>query len=392
MSCRRFQFLRVGETWLLVFALTLLSPSIQARYRNPDLVNIPVERLIKNLEALAIKDPKDVQVRFNLARVHAMAFALKTDTAQIRKDDEKAGAWFGYAPANVPFDVKPTNDKNELRIARRHLAESIKRYEEVLKLSPDNLVARLGYAWSVEQSGQKQRAIKEYRKVIEAAWEKEKEMRRAPLGWHSVTAEASGYLIPLLDPDRDKKEIKTLEDRRDQTSRLPRPVTPVVVPLSNGLDVRDLEDHSANVAFDADGTGLKKNWSWITKDAGWLVFDPHRTGKVDSALQLFGGVTFWMFWENGYQALGALDDDGDAVLKGKELHGLAIWQDVNANGVCEPGEVKPVASWGVVAISCRYVRDAKHPDRIAYSPEGVYFRDGSTRPTYDIILRGRSAP
>ena len=105
-----------------------------------------------------------------------------------------------------------------------------------------------------------------------------------------------------------------------------------------------------------------------------------------SALQLFGGVTFWMFWENGYHALAALDDDCDGMLAGKELEGLAIWQDLNGNAICERGDVKPLAEWGIVAISCRYVRDLKRPDRIAYSPQGVFFRDGSNRPTYDIIL------
>jgi hypothetical protein len=45
--------------------------------------------------------------------------------------------------------------------------------------------------------------------------------------------------------------------------------------------------------------------------------------------------------------------------------------------------------WGIVGISCNYVRDGRHPDGIAYSPRGIYFRDGSSRATYDIILRGR---
>ena len=120
---------------------------------------------------------------------------------------------------------------------------------------------------------------------------------------------------------------------------LPRPITPIVVSLRNGAAARDLENHSARVAFDADGTGLQKHWTWITRDAGWLVYDPHNTGKITSGLQLFGGVTFWMFWENGYQALAALDDDGDGMLTGRELKGLAIWQDLNGNGVCERGDV-----------------------------------------------------
>jgi hypothetical protein len=388
MKSRRSPFLRMVIA-LSAFVLILPPESGQGEYVFPDLVNVPVERLIKNLEAIARNDPKDVRVRFNLARVHAMAYALKTDTAQVRKNEEGRGAWFGYEPAHVPFKAISTNDKNKLNAAREHLAKAIERYAEVLKLDPGHLTAVLGHAWCIDQSGDRDRAIKEYREVIEAAWVKEKDMKQAPLGWHSVTAEAAGYLIPLLDKDRDNREINLLRDRIRRTSAIPRPITPIAIPLRDGLTAYDLEERSARVAFDADGTGLKKSWTWISNNAGWLVYDPHGTGKVGSALQMFGSVTFWMFWENGYQALGALDNDRNGILTGSELEGLAIWRDVDCDGVSDRGEVRRLAEWGIVGISCKYVRDGRHPDGIAYSPRGIYFRDGSSRATYDIILRGR---
>ncbi len=387
MWSRRISFQWAGAILLLALICALQLKLVQAMYIEADLVNVPIERLTKNLEALVNNHPKDVQARSNLARVYAMAYALKTGTAQVRKGKENEGAWFGYEPAHVPFTVKPASDQQKLKTAKEHLASAIVQYEEVLKLAPDNLTAALGHAWCVEQSGDTQKAISEYRKVIEAAWAKEKDMKLAPLGWHSVTAEAAGYLIPLLDKDKDKGEIRVLKDRIARMRAVPRPITPVVIPLRDGLALSDLEDRSASVAFDADGTGLKKRWTWITKDAGWLVYDPRGTGKVTSALQLFGSVTYWMFWENGYQALAALDDDGDGMLAGKELHGLAIWQDVDGNGISDPGEATQLARWGIVGISCRYVQETKLPDGITYSPRGVIFCDGSSRPTYDLILR-----
>jgi hypothetical protein len=66
-----------------MFVLVLSQEVIHGRYVRPDLVNIPVERLIKNLEAIAEDDPNDAQIRFNLARVHAMAYALKADAFNI---------------------------------------------------------------------------------------------------------------------------------------------------------------------------------------------------------------------------------------------------------------------------------------------------------------------
>jgi tetratricopeptide (TPR) repeat protein len=321
-----------------------------------------------------------------------MAYAYKTDTAVFRKGLVFEGAWFGYTPPFVPSTlVKKTDDADNKKAAQAHLERAIQRYREAVKLAPNDLPARLGLAWAIEQSGDKEQALKDYRKLVADAWAKEKTLDSLPLGGHSVTAEAAGYLIAMLDKDKDKEEIATLEERRKKMNALPRPVTPLVIPLRDGLRVQDLEDRTASVAFDADGSGLKRRWTWVTKDAGWLVYTPRGQSKVESALQMFGSVSFWLFWDNGYQALAALDDDGDGMLRGKELESLAIWHDADGNGVCDPGEVKPLSAHGIAALSCRCERDASHPDRIAFSRAGVVLRDGRTRSSYDIILHRREA-
>jgi hypothetical protein len=118
-----------------------------------------------------------------------------------------------------------------------------------------------------------------------------------------------------------------------------------------------------------------------------VVYDPKGEGRITSGLDLFGSVTFWLFWDTGYDALQALDDNRDGKLTGPELAGLAIWQDSSHFGVCDPGELKSLKDHGIVAVSCGFERDPSHPDQIAFSPMGVTFRDGTTRPTFDIILR-----
>ncbi len=381
-----------NRPWLFLttaVVVLLLAGHAAARYAMPLLETIPVQRLVENLERLAQKEPKDAQLRLNLARVHAMAYAQKVDQVQVRQKNDTMGAWFGFEPKHVPFTAKATDDKGKLEAAGEHLKKAIQRYQETVALAPDNLTARLGLAWTVEQSGKRAEATKLYREVIERAWVKEKEMKRAPLGWHSVTAEASGYLIPLLDATKDKQEIETLRQHSAQLKKLPRPVTPIAIPLRDGLRAEDLMNASARVAFDVDGSGLPQRWTWITPDAGWLVYDHRGKGQVTSGVQLFGNVTFWLFWDNGYQALAALDEDGDGWLTGRELEGLAIWQDLNGDGICQPNEVKSLVEWGIVGLSCRCQQDTSHPDGILYSPDGVRLRDGRTRPSYDLILHRR---
>ena len=159
------------------------------------------------------------------------------------------------------------------------------------------------------------------------------------------------------------------------------------MPLRDGLGAAGLEVAHAAVRFDADVSGVKKRWTWITRDAAWLVYDPPGRGEAESALQLFRGVTFWLFWEHGYAGLGALEDDRDGQLRGEELRGLALWRDANGNGIADPGEALPLAEYGIVAVSWRHGGDESHPGRIAFSRAGVTFHDGHTRPTFDLVLK-----
>jgi hypothetical protein len=384
-------YLRNLATCVLGLAVCVtLVPPAPAMFIRQDLDKVPVDRLVTNLEETVKKDAKDLKALVNLARVHAMAYALKTDTAEVRKGKEAEGVWFGYEPALVPFSkVEKTDDADKLKAAKAHLAEAVERYKQAVALAPDDLTVRLGYSWTVDQSGDKDEAVKQYRSLLDDAWKKEQDLKSLPLGGRTVTGEGAGYLIALLDADKDKDEIATLTDRAAKLNKLPRPVTPIAVPLRDGLGARDIEDLGAAVAFDADGSGLKRKWTWITKDAGWLVYDPKEAGDVSSGLQLFGNVTFWLFWSTGYDALASLDDNRDGVLTGDELRGLAIWNDANGDGVCDPGEVRPLSDYGITAVSCRFERDPAHPDRIAFSPKGVTFRDGTTRPTFDLVLKPR---
>ncbi len=380
---------RIAGFFACLSLVLLFGSSADAIFLRPDLEKIPVEKLIKNLEAQAQKETKNVNTRYNLARVHAMAYALKTESCEVQKKKQTEGAYFGPTPAVVPFKAVEAEDKEQREAAKKHLDKAIATYKALVNDQPLHWPAQLGLAWCLEQAGDKAGAIKGYREVIEAGWEQERKLKTGPLGGNFLTKEAAGYLIPLLDPTKDIDEIESVQQRVAILSKLPRPITPIAIPLREGLTARDLEDKNASVRFDADGTGLDRRWSWITKDAAWLVHDPKATGKITSGLQLFGNVTFWCFWDNGYEALRSLDDNGDGILTGEELAGLALWHDKNGDGVCDPGEVQPLSYFGIVGISCQWQTDPAHPDRLAFSPRGVIYRDGTTRPTFDLILRQR---
>ena len=370
---------------LVMLALFASAPSTRALYIRPNLAVVPIKRLIENLEKHVKNNPKDAKLKHNLARAHAMAYSWKTSTAQVLQGKEEKGPWFGYEPKHVPFSGKGPKGAKKPDDPTKHLTKALSWYRKVIDAEPKNWTARLGYAWLTLKSGKKMEARKLLRELIEIAWQKEKNMKVAGLGWHSVVAEAAGYLMPMLDKEKDKKEIDELNRRIKFVKRLPRPITPIAIPLQDDLTVGDLVNQNARVKFDADGTGLQKTWTWITPKAGWLVHDPNHTGKVTSALQMFGGVTFWMLWANGYQALSALDDNGDGKLTGNELRGLAVWHDRNSNGISERGEVKTLKEMQIVELSCRHV-SSNSQTHVAKSAKGVRFKNGKQRATYDVLL------
>lgn len=380
---------RYRAFFMVAAALIAASASLGGIYMRPDIEDVPVARLVANLEKELAADPKNPDIHLRLARLYAIAYSANTTELPVTvlagaDKKPRQEVWFGHEPNLVPQKVAPGATRSES--SKAFLGKSVEHYRKVVELNPTGLVGRIGLAWTLEQSGDTSGAVAEYRRVIEQAWPKEEKAKFAEPGQRFYTEEASRRLIPLLDPRRDAGEIATLRSRAESLGRVPRAITPIAIPLSDAATPRTIVDLAARVAFDADGTGLRKAWTWITPDAAWLVYDPLSRGRISSALQLFGDITFWNVWRDGYEPLRALDDDGDGELRGRELRHLALWRDANRDAISDAGEVRPVSGYGIVGLACRADRgDGTYT--VAVADKGARFSDGRTRPTYDVILR-----
>jgi hypothetical protein len=289
--------------------------------------------------------------------------------------------FFGFGQFTVPEQVLPQAENDAARAkARAHLARAKQRYEDVLALEPNNALAHLGLAWILEQDGQISQAIAAYRNAFREAWRTEGKVAGLGLGAKPIAFEAAAFLLNHLDSDTDAAERAELAAAMEHLSRLPRPITPIIVPLGPTAALTELLDPASPVRFDLDGSGLARAWGWIRPEAAFLVWDPAHTGITTSGIQMLGSVSFWLFWSDGYAALAALDDNRDGTIAGTERDGLALWHDANANGVSDPGEVKPVGAWGIESLGT-----CAHPD-VDGTPmvsRGVVFADGTVRPTWD---------
>jgi hypothetical protein len=407
--------MRFTRTWVIVILSLLLVNSSRGKFAFFETRQVPIDRVFKNLQLRLEKDTNDFSATYCLARLHSMAYAT-TNLAEInvRKDNSEpvlSRPW----ESDVPLSVQTFTSLDARKAAFEHLTNAITLYERAIFLLKKStnvaerrwmvLPTQLGWAWCLDQAGRTNEAIAMYRKTLKVAWKIEvtgdfdfkqwvsdawgdlktgrnpiRSHPRGSLGDFSYSEEIIGYLLRLLDPVEDAEEIAQLNKDKKTLSSMGRWVTPILIQLQANAEFDELVDQKSSVAFDLDGSGLKRKWAWLTPKAGWLVFDPERTGCVESGLQMFGNVTFWIFWPNGYEALSALDDNGDGVLSGEELRGLAIWNDRNCDGVSDPGEVIPVEELGIEVISCR---SQVNSNGMHWNPAGVIFANGTLGASYD---------
>ena len=407
---------------LLLLTTLCLNPDCQALYIQFETEKVPVERILENLQTKLKQQPDSFDLHYQLARAHAMAAFTESGELTVYKSKNPPGAVQyseGGGDNGTPLDWgfrHDTNDRLNGREIGKNLSRSLKHYqvaigllrktEDHAKIRSEISKVHLGYAWCLEKAGLKWLALERYRETFCIAWSLEvsrsfdvqawkdgvrlnlkdlkpmtpNQIERSHLGSGiCLSEEAISYMLRILDKEKDAAEISMLNHHKRALEKMGRSVTPILIPLSDA-PFEALVDPAAQISFDLDGSGLKRHWGWITPKAAWLVFDGKQSGQITSGLQMFGSVTFWIFWRDGYQALGSLDANGDDKLTGDELAGLALWHDADGDGVSDPGEVRPIAEHGIDQLSCR--GEAAGPD-LRLNRQGVRFKDGTFRASYD---------
>jgi tetratricopeptide (TPR) repeat protein len=376
----------------------------------------PVERLLKNTEAYVREHPDDPRGYYVLGRVHALAYCLKTD--KLRQFGEPEGkAELPRLDRHEP-DGREEDEKNQSPPAeqlQRHLAEAVRNYRKAIALAPEAGLYHfsLGYVleagtadaqaagpllglgpktegkadWAKQM---REEAIAQYWEAYRLCVMEDLKTEFLSSGDMPVAYEAAeSYLRLVQERGPAEAERKRIEQAGKDLGTFRRKggfVTPIIFSTIRACPLEELLEPAKTVRFDLDGDGVVEEWPWVKPDTCILVWDPGHTGRVTSGRQLFGSVTWWIFWRDGYHALDALDDNRDGFLSGDELRGLAVWRDANGNGVSEPGEVVPLSALGVVALSvCATERVEPGPSPAC--PQGLRLADGRALPTYDWVAR-----
>ncbi len=104
--------------------------------------------------------------------------------------------------------------------------------------------------------------------------------------------------------------------------------------------------------FDITGDGQEDYTEWMVGNANDGLLVMPENGKVESALQLFGTAGGY---KDGYEKLSLVcDKDKNGWVEGGELEGLAIWRDINSDGVCQSNELSSLDDYQITAVSTNH--------------------------------------
>ncbi len=160
-------------------------------------------------------------------------------------------------------------------------------------------------------------------------------------GWHPYGQALLGEISDLISEPWDR--AKNWFPRRD--------------PLAIDMDGDGIETTGADgsVLFDHNGDGVKTGTGWVSADDGFIVLDRNGNGTIDTGAELFGVDTVkadGSLATDGFDALSDLDSNGDAVFDAKdtEFANVKIWQDLDQDGISDPGELTSLTDAGIVSI------------------------------------------
>lgn len=153
---------------------------------------------------------------------------------------------------------------------------------------------------------------------------------------------------------------------------------PLVLDLDgDGIELININE--SEVEFDYNQDGSVQKTSWVSGDDGLLAIDNNKDGTINDIGELFGNRS-----QDGFSELSGLDSNGDGQISQLDdlFDELLVWQDKNADGVSQQGELSSLNDLGIAAISLNATETGQtsQGDGAGYvsHTSTLTFEDGST--------------
>ena len=187
--------------------------------------------------------------------------------------------------------------------------------------------------------------------------------------------------------DKQLRDILEGETPSDKEAREVR--SPLAIDLDgNGIETSNIKN---GVYFDIDSDGFAEKTAWLNAKDAFLAIDRNKNGVIDNATELFGDLTA----ENGFEALKAMDSNGDGVIDANDAgwEDLMLWIDAINDGVSQSEELVSVKDAGIERIELNYqeqnVTDENGNEHRQTAT--VYWQDGHTTVIEDIWFQTNQA-
>jgi len=156
-------------------------------------------------------------------------------------------------------------------------------------------------------------------------------------------------LAPSVSGDDGTDQLIGVETAQfsDQSVSL---ASPVILDL-DGNGVTLVDRAKSPTSFDWNGDGVADRTGWTGQGDAFLALDRNHDGRIDSAAEL-SFADDKPGAKSDLDGLSAFDSNGDGKLSADDsaFGDFRVWQDANANGVSDAGEVKSLADIGIAAI------------------------------------------
>jgi hypothetical protein len=147
---------------------------------------------------------------------------------------------------------------------------------------------------------------------------------------------------------------------------------------------------SFDLSLEQDGSAVRVDWP--SPATPWLAIDLDGDGTITSGRELFGTASLIAGFpvSNGFEALAALDDNGDGVVDScdEAYQEILLWSDNDSNRVSTSDELQTLKRAGVTSLDLGYYNERMCDERenCGIERSSLLYTDDEGRPRTGTIV------